>query len=288
MKTLTVIILLILSKWFGSKVIKKVTQPTLLIDPIQSNNSIELTEIETKESAPSIETIEVIKVVEKDMKLNIKEELLPREQYIGKRNKPICMLVLHHTQGSSFEGCLSHWKETPERVGVGYIIDKDGTIIQALEDDTWAYQLGIRVKDNNINEKYKTKEHSDFIEQSAIGIELVCEGELIKKPEGYYFENGNRYIENDKVIRLEKCYKGYWDYVKYTEAQINSLKLLINFLCDKHNIKKEWDSNFNISEKGFNFVSGIYSHVNFRSCDKTDIYPYKPLINMLKDLKNIK
>lgn len=225
--------------------------------------------------------------------MNIIKEYLKSSQYVGTRKLPIKQIVLHHTQGSSAEGALSWWRLTPEPVGTNYIIDKDGTIIETFPIDKWAWMIGISSNSNDVNKIFKTQKYSSNIEQMAVGIEIVSQGELIKidnKQLGhnYYFEAGNRYINPTDVCVLDKEHRGYRYYAKYTDAQLASLSFLAVKLCSDFKIKvnDKFDI-FDINLKALQGVEGIYSHVCYRSQDKTDVFPQPELITMLNKLKHV-
>ena len=220
--------------------------------------------------------------------MNIVKSHLRPSQYAGKRKLPIRQIVLHHTQGSTAKGALSWWNLTPEPVGTNYLIDKDGTIIEAFPIDKWAWMLGISTSSNQVNKLYKTQKYSSNIEQMAVGIELASEGELIKIGDKFYFEGGDKFIDPNNVCTLDKEHRGYKYYAKYTDAQLASLSHLIKKLCDDFDIKinTEFDI-FDINLKALQGVEGIYSHVCYRSHDKTDMFPQPELITMLKSLNNV-
>lgn len=227
--------------------------------------------------------VEIIKDVIKPKIIN---KFLSKDQYNVKRNYQINQIILHFTQGGSFQGAFDTWLNNKEKIGTNYIIDKDGTIYCVIPEESWAYQLGMRFKSNKIDDKYKTKKHSDKIEESSIGIEIVNEGNLVKNSIGYYFEDGDRYISVDKTVRLSSPHRGYFDYVDFTKEQYESLEQLLQYLCAKYKITKEYKNPFNINIEALEGRSGIFSHVCYRSSDKTDCAPLPKLVNLLKNLKN--
>ena len=221
----------------------------------------------------------------------IVKQLLKRNQYVGKRawlfpTNNIRQIVLHHTQGSTADGAISWWGLTPEPVGTNFIIDKDGTIVNTIPVDCWAYTLGMSSQSNNIPSVYKTPKYARNIEQMGVSIELVSEGELVKMDDTrYLFEDGGRFIDKSKVTTLDKPHRGYKHYVSYTTEQIKSLELLIKQLSNDFSIPISGKHDiFDINYKALQGEKGIFSHVCYRSKDKTDVFPQPELITMLNSL----
>lgn len=218
-------------------------------------------------------------------RVKIKKNLLPKSQIMGKRKYPIKQIVLHFTEGSNFQGTYDHWVGNKERIGTHYCVDKDGTIYQTIEDENWAYSLGINYSTNDINKKYKTSSYAAKIEQLGIGIEMISEGALILKNNKYYFTGGQRYISSKDVITLEKPFRGSKYFTKFTEEQIKSVVALIKHLKEKHNLTFKYTEDiYHINKNALDGVEGLYSHVCYRYPDKQDIFYYKPLDDLLKTI----
>jgi len=220
----------------------------------------------------------------------ITKQLLKSNQYVGKRSwifstNNIRQIVLHHTQGSSADGAISWWSANTAQVGTNYLIDKDGTIINTIPDDCWAWTLGISTKNNDIHEIFKQQKYARNIEQMGISIELVCEGELVKMNDKYLFEDGGRFIDKDKVVTLDTPHRGYKYYSKYTDAQLSSLDWLLRYLSERYSISISGKHEiFDINYQALQGQKGLYSHVCYRSCDKTDLFPQPELLTMLNNL----
>jgi len=212
-------------------------------------------------------------------------------QYVGKRNwlfptNNIRQIVLHHTQGSTADGAIEWWGLTPDKVGTNFIIDKDGTVINTIPVECWAYTLGMSSASNNIPSVYKTTKYARNIEQMGISIEMVCEGELVNMgSDKYLFEDGGRFIDKSKVTILDKPHRAYTCYASYTIEQIKSLEVLLKQLSSDHSIPISGEHKiFDINYKALQGEKGIYSHVCYRSKDKTDVFPQPELITMLNNL----
>lgn len=283
MKSILISIISFIISLFKNKQITIIDYFAKIIPIKPINSVIEDTKIQPSQIKEKIENMTNI-IDNKVIKPNIIEDFLSKKQYVGKRQHPIKQICIHFTEGGSYEGCKSYWESTDVQIGTNFVIDKDGKIYCTIPEDCWAYQLGIRMKSNQIEDKYKTKEYSDLIEQSTIGIELVNEGGLVKNNKGYFFEGGQRYIDSNKTVRFSLRHRGYFDYTLFTDEQIKSLESLLLYLTDKYNIPKDYTTPFNINKNALNNISGIYTHVCYRT-DKTDCAPLPNLVNLLKNLK---
>jgi len=188
-------------------------------------------------------------------------------------------IFLHHTAGTTAEGAIAWWNQTPEAVGTPYVIDRDGTIYECFDPDYYAYHMGVR-GDNN------------HVEKHGIGIELVSAGHLyrLKGSEKLYFlplypkTLAKKEIPAEDRIKLPDSWRGYKHYHKYTDAQIKSVCALIEYLCKRYDIKVQDKSRqfFTYDESGevLKGKGGIYSHTTVRK-DKDDIFPQKNFLDAL-------
>jgi N-acetyl-anhydromuramyl-L-alanine amidase AmpD len=220
--------------------------------------------------------------------MNIVNNLLPANQYIKHRMQEVRQIVLHHTQGGTAEGAIEWWKQNTDKVGTNYIIEKDGIIIRTIPESSWAYGLGISSSSNNVADVFKTVKYSKNIEMMGISIELVSCGELILKDGKYFFEGGNRFISKNDVVKLTSEHRNCLYFDKYTDAQIESLKWLILRLSKMYNIpfRKDYSNIFDVNREALQGHRGIYTHVCYRSSDKTDLFPQPNLVTMLNSLIN--
>jgi N-acetyl-anhydromuramyl-L-alanine amidase AmpD len=258
-----------------------------------TDKSVELFEIEPSKPVIKTETKVEINITKKE-ETKIKDDLsktfinqyLPKNQYVGKRKKAISQIYIHFTEGGSVSGCINTWKSNSDKIATNFILDKNGDIYCVMPEDSWAYQLGIRFKSNKIDDKFKTKEWSDNIEQMAIGVEVVNEGSVKKNSKGFYFEGGDRYIEVSQTVRLPMSHRGYFDYVDFTDEQYKSLEKLLHYLTDKYNIPKNYTNPFSVNLNALNGVPGIFTHVCVRHPDKNDCAPLPKLVKLLKELNS--
>lgn len=226
--------------------------------------------------------------------MNIKKYQLNDGEYVNiktLKNK----IVLHHTAGSHNPiNTINGWNsdrtsnKNKIRVATSFIIggksttdgntDYDGVIYQCFDDIYWAFHLGVK----NID-----------IEKTSIGIETCNYGYLNKTSAGY-LNYVNKIVPESDVCDLGGLFRGYRYYHKYTDNQLKSLKELILFLANKHNIdiqkgliseikKSNKFKAFAINNDALINKPGLYSHTNYRS-DKFDMSPQDELIDMLLSL----
>lgn len=210
------------------------------------------------------------------------------------------IIWLHHSEGGSRpDWTISGWEKEylkdvsgkltydskgnviPLKVGKAYVIGRkssttddaswDGKILRAFDDRYYAYHLGIN-----------TANYKDLNSRS-IAIEICNYGHLTIGKDGRFYNYVNKPINEKEVIKLDKPFRGYEYFERYTDAQIENLRKLMIYLINKHNIKIEGKI---YNEKWFEYnakVSGIKSHSNIR-LDKYDIFPQKEMIQMLNSI----
>lgn len=199
-------------------------------------------------------------------------DILDDNQYF-KETQPKNQIVLHHTAGGSNAKNVIHgWNFNPERIGTAFVIDGEGIIFKAFEPQYWAWHLGLKTNSNSELNKH------------SIGIEVCNWGQLVKKPDGKYYNYVNKEVPPEQVVQMQK-FRGYEYYHAYTPAQIASLRKLILFLCDQFKIDKSYNADmWDISMDAMAGKNGIYTHVSYRK-DKNDMNPQTLLVDMLKTLK---
>lgn len=212
--------------------------------------------------------------------MNIIQKTIPDIQYY-KKEQPKKIIVLHHTvSGDSVDGDINWWKQTPERVATAYIIDRNGDIYQTFDDKYWAHHLGVTTAHLK---KFGSTVTNERLNQLSIGIEIDSWGGLVEK-NGKWYTSTNKEIPLDKIEILDKPYRGFKAFEKYTKSQIQSVKELLIHLNKKYGIKIQYnDDMFEFNEKATKGYHGLWSHTSFRP-DKSDVAPQKDLISMLKTL----
>lgn len=220
----------------------------------------------------------------KHIKPTIVENLLPSSQYVNEVTEKD-FIVLHHTVGGDSTSTYAYWLGNKERVATHFLIDRDGTIIQCVPLDNWAYHIYISSPGNQIPKEFR-KLGSQY-DKRSIGIELCNLGQVTLK-NGVFYDIYKRAISADKVVTVPK-YKGYEYWEGYTPAQIKSLEsLLIDLLERFPKIKSKLkDVNYRtftqVQQSALNMNEAIVFHTTLR-VDKFDLYPNDQIINMLNNL----
>lgn len=199
------------------------------------------------------------------------DNLLDDNQYY-KVVTPKNQIVVHHTAGgSSAVNTIHGWNFNRERVGTAFVIDGKGDVYRAFDPKYWAHHIGLKTASN------------ELLNQSSIGIELCNWGQLIKKPDGKFYNYVNKEVPASEVVIVPK-FRGFEFYHKYNDLQLAALKKLINELCISFKIPKTFNINiFDINQSALKGVPGIYTHVSYRT-DKNDCSPQPELIKTLNTL----
>jgi N-acetyl-anhydromuramyl-L-alanine amidase AmpD len=208
----------------------------------------------------------------------IKQVRLSDNQYFAEAS-PKTQIYLHHTAGNgNAEGVSRYWNGNDSRIATAFIIGENGTIVQCFSSKHWAWHLGIDQEDFARNgAKYSN------LNKLSVGIEVCNWGYLKKKGDKYYNYAGG-VVNPSYVTELETPYKGYKYWYKYSDAQIESLRQLVVYLCDTYDIPKEYRSEiWAIDKEAFKGTKGIFTHNSVRK-DKSDMYPCPRVIEMLKNL----
>lgn len=193
---------------------------------------------------------------------------LPDTQYYPEKHEKK-QIVLHHTvSGPNAKYVMAGWKKTPTRIGTAFIIDGNGIIHQCFSSAHWAHHLGTKLKQNRI------------LNQQSIGIEICNWGGLVNKGNKFYSTTGIE-IPKHEVFEYGKPWRGFQYFQKYNHEQLESLKLLILYLCEKYNIPPRLNPDiWDINQQALNGLQGIFTHVSFRK-DKSDCQPQQELKSLL-------
>ena len=172
----------------------------------------------------------------------------------------------------------------PLKVGVSYIIGRksssndekvwDGKILNTFDDKYWAYHLGIN---NN---------QSLDLNSKSIGIEFCNYGPLTLGIDGRFYNSVNKVVNEKEVVKLDRPYRGYDYFERYTESQLESARALILHLVNKHAIKidgKIYNENWFNYNSYYHSNGGIRTHSHIRK-DVFDIFPQKEMIQMLNSI----
>jgi N-acetyl-anhydromuramyl-L-alanine amidase AmpD len=185
-------------------------------------------------------------------------------------------IVLHHTvSGPDAKNVINYWGNTIERVATPFIIDGNGNIYQCFSSAHWAHHLGTHNK-NNVQ-----------LNQQSIGIEICNWGALTEKG-GRYYSAFNKEVPKEEVIDYGINWRGHRYFHKYKDEQLDSLKILIEYLCKKYEIPSTYQSDmWELNNRALDGTPGIWTHVSFRP-DKSDCHPQLSLINLLKSLSEVR
>jgi len=218
--------------------------------------------------------------------LVINPHYLPKGEYVDTiTNKEY--IFLHHTAGwnNPYKVIDSWGRDTRGRIATEFVIGGqkidtgdatyDGDIVQAFPEGYYAYHLG-----NN---------GSSFMHSHSVGIELCNFG---------YLKNGKTYVGTqaklEQICVLDEAFRGYLEWQRYSDAQLESLQQLLEFIANRDNIdlreglptwiRKEGVKAFDFKEDAYyGKIKGLLTHTNTRT-DKTDCFPQQELIDMLLSL----
>lgn len=195
----------------------------------------------------------------------------PVDEYY-KEETPKQQIVIHHTvSGANAENIFIGWQQTPERVATALVIGGDGKIVQGFSSKFWAHHLGLKAANNTA------------LNKGSIGIEICNWGGLTFDGAKYKNAYGN-IVPEGSIIKYPESFRSFSYFQKYSTAQIESLRQLLVFLCDKYSIPKTYNADmWDYSEKAMAGTPGIYTHVSYRK-DKSDCHPQPELVAMLQSL----
>ena len=214
---------------------------------------------------------------------------------------PKKQIYLHHTvSDQDIKSVIDGWNRRTDRVSTHYVSNNSGEIEQLYDDDFWAYHLGVkRPTFSALKLPYQN------LNRTSIGIELCSYGGLTAKfsnndddgapyADLIYRNTFGEVVNSSNVIQaVDKngnpiTYKGYKYFEKYSNAQINAVKGKLQELMSKYNIpfKYDYDVLFGtgtVSRAALSGEKGVYTHNSVRT-DKSDVFPQKELIEMLKSI----
>jgi N-acetyl-anhydromuramyl-L-alanine amidase AmpD len=208
----------------------------------------------------------------------IKQVRLKESQYFVEESAKT-QIYLHHTAGNgNAEAVSRYWNGTSDRVATAFVVGQDGLIVQCFSSKHWAWHLGIsKAEFKGQGAKYQN------LDKASVGIE-VCNWGYLKEKDGKFYNYVNARVPESMVTTLDEPFKGYKHWYKYTDAQIESTRQLLVYLCDTYNISREYRAQiFSLDKEAFKGTPGIYTHNSVRK-DKSDIYPCPRMIQMLENL----
>lgn len=217
---------------------------------------------------------------------------LPPDQFMYEETVKT-QFCLHHTVswGNDYSGDYTTWAKSKERVATPFIIEQSGRRVQVFPPHLWAHHLYVHAKGNKIDSGFKTLKVNIELNKHCFGIEIDSAGPLVYKDGKFYrsFAVGKKkgIVEPDMVVEYPEKFRGYQFYERYTDEQIESVRLTMLEMVEKGFVIKDalnygsdiWD----VSLRALSGHPGIFSHVSYRS-DKSDAHPQKQLIEMLEGI----
>ena len=179
-------------------------------------------------------------------------------------------IVLHFTAGY-LKGDVGVLSQHNWHVSVPFILARNGTILNMWSSAAWSYHLGKGAVGGNTTNSKRTI----AIEISNIGYLKKVGNNLVTS-----YANTDIYCGLDQTSYYEKLDVPYRDeeyYATFTDAQYDSLIVLLRYLTAQYNIPKAFlpePKRYDIlTESEVASFRGIVSHVNYRSSGKWDIGP---------------
>lgn len=220
--------------------------------------------------------------------------LLNAGQYFKQEFKKTQIYIHHTVSSASPKGDIAWWNQTKSKIATAFIIagepatDKadfiDGEVFNVFASKYWAYHLGVK---GSYNAGHKLDKGSIGIELDTWGPVEPYKGKFTPVAHRQARGSKNPYIMFDKtdVIEYPNGWRGYRYFLKYTDAQIESLKYLLLYLTDIYNIPRDYViGTCDLDEQALKEKPGIWSHTSVRK-DKSDIHPQGDLLQMLMRLR---
>lgn len=218
--------------------------------------------------------------------LEIEQYFLPKGEYkTGPTDKEY--LFLHHTAGwhNPYRVVDSWSRDTRGAVATEFVLGGqsikgndetyDGKLLQCFPEGGYGWHLG--------------KNGSQHMHTHSVGIE-VCNFGWLKDGKTYV---GTPVVESEKVT-LSEPFRGFTEWHRYSDKQIEVLKNWILYIADRDNIdvrkglveqvKKHGAKGFEFNEDAYyGKIKGMWTHTNTRK-DKFDMFPQPELLDMLMEI----
>lgn len=275
------------------KLVRLFRQPSVTVSApvvatvIEPQHSIEEVVLEPVTASVEIKT-EPVKMSHSFIK-SIHQLPLDRDEFLAEAFEKK-QIYLHHTAGGpSARQVVKSWNNDDRgRIATCVVISNtgakdsvDGEIVQAFSSKFWGYHLGVKSAHfKNIKLPYIG------LDQHSIGIELCAWGPLTVKGNKFY-NYVNREVPAAEVCKLDKPFKGYQHYHRYSTAQIEAVKNLLIYWNEVYGIPLAYNEDiWAVTKRAYKLEAGVFTHNSVRP-DKTDVFPQPELIEMLKSLRNI-
>ena len=225
-------------------------------------------------------------VFETENGLIIKKHYLPKGEYkVGPTKKEY--IFLHHTAGGNNPfSTINRWgRDDRGAIATEFVLggqsikgnddQYDGVMVQAFPEGAYGWHLG--------------PNGSQHMHTHSVGIEVNNFG---------YIVDGKTYAGQtasaSQIVTLKEPFKGYKTWHRYSDKQIENLRLWLLWIAERDNIDIREGLPSLIKEKGakaFDFnpdayygkIKGVWTHTNTRR-DKFDMFPQDELLEMLTNL----
>lgn len=186
------------------------------------------------------------------------------ETYYYRTKFPKDQVVLHYTLGY-LKGDIASLTQADYHVSVPFVIGRNGVIYNLFHSGFWAYHLGPYAIGGNSTRSKRT-----------IGIELSNIGPLNLTNEGMNTYYTSTYCNVGQAeAYVHQNFRRFAYYATFTNAQYNSLIVLLRYLVSKYEIAPDFlnETERYVSLDDISTKGGIVSHVNYRKTGKEDIGP---------------
>lgn len=217
-----------------------------------------------------------------DLRLNaVFAKSLTTSGYFHAVEHPKRRIVIHYTAGN-LAGDMPTMSRDDFHVSVPFVIARDGTIYQLFPSKFWSGHLGPGIGNQGTGNAQ---------DKCTIGIELSNYGYLVERQgnlETIYSrledeETGKigpidvycSLADEDAYQKISQPFREQTYYATHTDAQYESLIILLRYLTAAWNIPREFlpeSTRYLASDDVLDF-RGIVSHVNYRQSGKWDIGP---------------
>lgn len=222
-----------------------------------------------------------------NLDFDIDEYHLPSGEYLNGYYKND-YIVLHHTAGGANpRAVVDGWsKDCIGKVATEFVVGGqncktgntkyDGQIVRAFPEGCQGYHIG--------------SSGSSYMNTHAVGIEMCNFG---------YIKDGKTYTgtvaDSNQIVSLDSPFRGFSQWHKYSDEQINAVRDLLLYISDRDNIDLHEGLYRWINEEGimkaFDFhmdayegnIKGLLTHTNIRK-DKFDCSPQPNLVDMIMTL----
>lgn len=174
------------------------------------------------------------------MALTVTDHTLSPGEWIDEPT-PKDTIYLHHTAGGHDPASVAAWWDADrstsgrrQRIGTAYVIggrstrdgdaSMDGRTVRCFPEEHWSYHLGVAGT-------------AGALDRRSIGIELCNYGWVVQSQrDGRFYSYVNHPVPDDQVVTLDRPFRGYLHWHRYTDAQIATLKTLMKELARRHGI----------------------------------------------------